>query len=300
MLIANPIYDVVFKKLMEDPEIARGVLERILNTQVEQLEFASQEFTTATDDGRLTFFRLDFKARICTTDGWKDVLIELQKARLASDVDRFRSYLASEYRTVSEVPYPDGGIRRFGLPIITVYFFGYTIDPRLPGAFKIDRRYVDIITGEELSARCDVMERLTHDAYAVQIPKLGNQQRNEVEELLSVFRQDRPADEYGHTLVIDEDSPHSLLLKRIIRTLTRLIEKPEVQRAMSLEDEMFETLAREIEEKTREYQQERDEANRERDNAERERDNAKRERDEAQTEIERLKLLLREHGIVGQ
>ena len=85
MIIANPIYDIVFKKLMEDHEIARGMLERILETRIEQLTFASQEHTAADDEGRLTFFRLDFTASIYTPDGWKQVLIELQKARLETD-----------------------------------------------------------------------------------------------------------------------------------------------------------------------------------------------------------------------
>ena len=108
MLIANPIYDIVFKKLMENREIARGVLERILGTQVDQLDFAAQEFTAEAEDGSLKFYRLDFKARIMTPDGWKHVLIELQKARLSSDVERFRTYLAEEYRRVCEVAQPSG------------------------------------------------------------------------------------------------------------------------------------------------------------------------------------------------
>ena len=204
MIIANPIYDIVFKKLMEHREIARGLLERILETKISEFDFASQEHTAATQDRQLTLFRLDFKARIKTREGWKHVLIELQKARLQSDVDRFRMYLAEEYRTISEVQTKTGRPQRKGLPIITIYFFGYTIDPRLPGAFKIERQYVDLITGEALAQRCDVMERLTHDAYVVQIRRLENQQRNEVEDILTIFRQDHPADDKGHTLAIDE------------------------------------------------------------------------------------------------
>jgi len=51
MIIANPIYDIVFKRLMENLDIARGILECILNTSIEQLEFASQEFTTPSPTG---------------------------------------------------------------------------------------------------------------------------------------------------------------------------------------------------------------------------------------------------------
>ena len=117
MIIANPIYDIVFKKLMEHRDIARGVLERILETKITEFDFASQEHTAATRDRQLTFFRLDFKARIKTHEGWKHVLIELQKARLQSDVDRFRMYLAEEYRSVNEVLTKTGRLQRKDLPI---------------------------------------------------------------------------------------------------------------------------------------------------------------------------------------
>ena len=293
MIIANPIYDIVFKKLMEDHEIARGILERILETQIEQLSFASQEYTTSVEEGRLTFFRLDFTARIYTPDGWKQVMIELQKARLETDVERFRGYLGEEYRRVNEVRHSQGMVLRQGLPIITVYFFGYTIDPRLPGAFKITRHYADLITGEELPMRSEVMERLTHDSYAIQIPKLGTEKRNDVEELLAIFRQDHPADELGHSLIVEDEGHYSKLLRRILRSLTKLLEKPDVKRRMTLEDEMYSTLEREIEVKTRELQEaiaeldrQREEADRQREEADRQREEADRQREEADRQRE--------------
>ena len=303
MIIANPIYDIVFKKLMEDRDIARGVLERILGTEIDQLAFASQEHTAATEDGRLTFFRLDFIANIREKNGeWKRVLIELQKARLTSDVDRFRAYLATEYRRVSEVPRTDGGTTRQGLPIITIYFFGYLIDKRLPGAFKIDRRYIDLITGEELSARSEVMERLTHDAYAVQIPALGDQQRNEVEELLAIFRQEHLVGDLGHLVAFDEDHPPSDLLQRILRMLTYLAAEPDIQRKMDVEDEMYFTLSAETAEaERRAAEAERQladaerrlaEEQRQREEAEQQCAEEQRQREEAQAEVARLLAML--------
>ena len=287
MIIANPTYDIVFKKLMEDLHIARGILELILDTEIEQLEFASQEFTATKEDLSLTYFRLDFKARILTKDGPKNVLIEMQKGKLSSDVDRFRTYLAEEYRRLYEVPDADGVMQRHGIPIITIYFFGYNIDTRLPAAFKIDRRYVDLITGEELGLRCDVMERLTHDAYAVQIPLLGDQQGTVMEDLLAIFRQDHPADEAGHTLIVEEDRTHSGLVNDILYNLRRLVEKPDVQRAMAIEDEMYQALGG-IEEERRKYEEEK----RKREEAERQREEAERKFMEAEAEIARLRRLL--------
>ena len=245
------------------------------------IRFVSQEHTAATRDRQLTFFRLDFKARIRTAEGWKHVLIELQKARLQSDVDRFRMYLAEEYRTASELQTKTGRLQHKGLPIITIYFFGYNIDTRLPGAFKIERQYLDLITGEALAQRCDVMERLTHDAYVVQIRRLQDQQRTEVEDILTIFRQDHPADDKGHILDIDETTAHGPLFQRIIRTLSGLVAAPDVQRDMALEDEMFMMLEYEIEE-----------ARRKQEETELKRDETERKYEEAQAEIARLKALL--------
>ncbi len=67
-----------------------------------------------------------------------------------------------------------------------------------------------IITGEQIERRSDVMERLAHDSYVVQITRFGDQQRNDVEELLAIFRQDHPADETKHTLIAPENDDRLL------------------------------------------------------------------------------------------
>ena len=95
------------------------------------------------------------------------------------------------------------------------------------------------------------MERLTHDAYVVQITRLGEQQHSEVEELLDIFRQERIADAEGHMLNVDPDSPHSKLITDIIRTLGALVAEPEVQQKMALKDEMYLAFAGLLDEETR-------------------------------------------------
>jgi hypothetical protein len=45
MLIANPIYDVVFKYMMEDMDIAKGLLSAILKEEIVSLEVRPQEST---------------------------------------------------------------------------------------------------------------------------------------------------------------------------------------------------------------------------------------------------------------
>ena len=101
MHIANPIYDVVFKFMLEDERVAKAFLSAIIEEEVLELEFASRERTVRrpkesgrqAEDREEMFFtvcRFDFSARIAVPGGgFKTVLIELQKAKLSSDIMRF-------------------------------------------------------------------------------------------------------------------------------------------------------------------------------------------------------------------
>ena len=100
MLIANPIYDVVFKYMMEDLKVAKTFISAIIGEQVQKLDFCPQEQTTKYKEGSLTVVRMDFLARIKTAEGYKSVIIEMQKALLSSDLRRFRRYVGSQYQSV--------------------------------------------------------------------------------------------------------------------------------------------------------------------------------------------------------
>ena len=87
MIIANPIYDTVFKFLMEDLTIAKTLISVIIGEEIIELEVKPQEQTTFSNKYLLTVFRLDFKAIIKTTNGVKrKVLIELQKSNNSFDI----------------------------------------------------------------------------------------------------------------------------------------------------------------------------------------------------------------------
>ena len=76
MIIANPIYDVVFKYLLEDTEIARELLSTILNENILYLEVKPQETATEVVSGNIRIIRFDFKATIELPNGdMKKVLI---------------------------------------------------------------------------------------------------------------------------------------------------------------------------------------------------------------------------------
>ncbi|MDR2384240.1 MAG: hypothetical protein LBD80_01065, partial [Tannerella sp.] len=109
MHIANPIYDVVFKFMMEDKKVARAFLSAIIEEKVLELDFSAQEYIVPIsetnkkqadekEEYHLTVCRFDFCAKISLPDGgFKTVIIELQKAKLSTDIMRFRRYIGRHY-----------------------------------------------------------------------------------------------------------------------------------------------------------------------------------------------------------
>lgn len=64
MLIANPIYDVVFKRLMENERVAKFFIGTLIGQTIETVEVKPQEFTYIDQLAGLAVFRLDFIATI--------------------------------------------------------------------------------------------------------------------------------------------------------------------------------------------------------------------------------------------
>jgi hypothetical protein len=191
MLIANPIYDLAFKYLMENLDIAKGIVSTIIDEEILHLDFQAQESIIKLPS-KFTFYHLDFIARVRDKQGKsKDVLIELQKTNVLFDILRFRRYLGSQYRKEEDVIQPDGSSAKEPLPIVTIYFLGFSLSETLPAVVKVDRQYIDVLSGKRIEERNDFIECLTHDSYVIQIPRLELEMKNRLEYVLSIFKQER-------------------------------------------------------------------------------------------------------------
>ena len=237
MIIANPIYDVVFKYLLDDTDIARELLSTILGEDIVSLELKPQETATENLSGNISILRFDFKAVIKMPSGnTKKVLIELQKAKQVFDVSRFRKYLGDNYRKEDDVLNHEGVSEKRPLPIITIYFLGFRLDNIQNAAVKINREYRDAFTQELLEVREDFVELLTHDSYLIQIPLLKTATKTKLERVLQVFSPVfKTKDE--HQLDFRGDA-NDLLVKKIIDRLGRAIASDEMRDVMDLEDEI--------------------------------------------------------------
>ena len=250
MRIANPMYDAVFKHLLEDPALAKLIVGSILGEDLESLEMVPQESAVQVGSSRsaaaaegagFTVLRVDFAATVRTVGGEHlRVLIEVQKARYSDDVMRFRRYLGTHYADDrNAVTYlEDGRKRSRPRRLTTIYFLGEPLPCADATVLKVTRQYVDAVTGERLAVREEFVEALTHDCYVVQVSRLPARRRNDLEKLLSVFDQELRAADSRHALEVDAAAMPDRYAP-VLRRLQRAAASPELRHSMLTEDEIL-------------------------------------------------------------
>lgn len=233
--IANPIYDVVFKFMMEDNRVAKMLLSALLKKEILELEMRRHEYTAIQKD-RISLYRIDFAAKIQDADGSEHlVTIELQKTWLGTESLRFRQYLGVQYQNKDNMC--SDGDAAYGLPIISIYILGHKLGDISEPVIYVRRRYLDY-DDHVIEQTDQFIESLTHDSIVVQIPYLKGRTRTRLERLLNVFDQDYCIKTNDHFLEINEDiflGDEQLILHRLLQAGTT----PDVRRAMEIEDEIL-------------------------------------------------------------
>ncbi len=219
MIIANPVYDTVFKYLMFDLDIARRFLSVILNVEILHLNFSQVENAQVLKEreassSEVTLYRLDFIAEIATLNGVKTVLIELQKSWDDQDIYRFRNYLAQEYARhytahknyldelnrirkerkrlkAENKPFPklpENNVPQ-ALPIVAIYIIDHKLyhDKMIIHTEPIYKDPND--NNKVIEGKDDFIENLTHNSYFIQIPHIPDEPNTELEEIFSIFNQ---------------------------------------------------------------------------------------------------------------
>jgi hypothetical protein len=230
--------------MMSDNKAAKLLLSAIICEKIVELEFASTEYVLKPEADKnlrdrvleqFTVCRFDFNAKIETETGdYKTVIIELQKAKLATDIMRFRRYLGQMYQE-KENTYDKDKLK--ARQIYCIYFLNYDIGYSNSPIIKVDHIVSDLATGETFDKKSEFIESLNHKSWIVQIQKLKERRRNELENLLSIFDQDNTTKD-EHILNIDE-TQYPEEYRIIIRKLIEACAKEEVRNAMQLEDEIL-------------------------------------------------------------
>jgi len=185
--------------------------------------------------------RLDFTATVRLEDGSRKlVLIEIQKAHNAGDVLRFRRYLGSQYAAGENVYLDQKGSQQ-ALPLVTIYFLGEGLECIDAPVVRINRHYTDAATGEQVAIPDPFVEALTHDCIVVQINRLKNRRRTDLEQLLAVFDQGQTARSDPHILdILEENFPERY--REVLRRLLRAHAEQGIRDGMDVEDDYVTTL----------------------------------------------------------
>lgn len=247
MRILNPIYDTVFKYLMADIEIAKGLISTIIEQEVAELIPAPQEQTSTIIKIKYTHIEiqhLDYVAIIKTLEPdsrekYEKVLIEVQKSPFTPEIGRFRKYLAEKYKTLSVIKTDKGEELKY-LPIKTIYLIEETFNEALPPVLKRNSQYIDVLSKQEyLGKKDDFIELLTHEAFFIQLQKVPQDLHNKITHLLSVFTPwFRDKDErYLNYPEDDIEKIKDKILQRIIRRLLGATENDKLKMQMEIEME---------------------------------------------------------------
>ena len=244
VLIANPLYDVVFKYLLEDKESARILLSTLIEEEIVELEPRPHELLLELESRSLTVFRLDFSAKIKTVTGtFKLVILEIQKAKLPSDIMRFRRYLGKQYIHKENVYTTQSGEVR-PLPIVSIYFLAFGLPELDCPVVEVKRQYRNARTKAPIPVTTPFLEGLTHDAYVVQLGKLGEPYESEAERLLRIFDQhNRNKADGGRSLRMD-DARYPAQYMRLKDRLVRAMADEDLRDQMDLEEDILEDLER--------------------------------------------------------
>ena len=239
MIVANPIYDIVFKYLMEDERIAKTILSALLKKEVADVKVRRNEYTNSNREN-LSIFRIDFGATIVESDGSRHlILIELQKTWLETETLRFRQYLGVHYANPENIlPESKEG---YAIPMVTVYLLGHKVGDIEEPVLYVRRHsydYNDNLVTKGLPN--PFIDSLTHDSIIVQIPRLHGQVNNRLERVLSIFDQSHMEGSNKQVLNIDENLyAGDAEMLHIVHRLLAAASDSKMRHEMNVEDEYY-------------------------------------------------------------
>ena len=241
--VANPIYDSVFKYLMEDERIARTILSALLKKEVVEVQIRRNEYTNGFRDN-ISMFRIDFGARIREDDGSQRlILIELQKTWLETETLRFRQYLGAQYANPENMVHEE--MRPpYGIPMVAVYILGHRVGNINVPVLYVNHKSYDYDGHEVTQGLPDpFVDSLVHDSIIVQIPLLHGQINNRLFKVLSVFDQTNKEKDNRQLVELDEanyqdDADMQYILHRLIMASG----DAQLRQDMNVEDEYFQAI----------------------------------------------------------
>jgi hypothetical protein len=236
MIIANPLYDVVFKYLMEDMGIAREILSTILAEEIHELEANPQErFVKILSSENTRILHFNFKATIKSPTGKTNtVLIKL-------NVSRYKRYdLGENYNSKQDkLIRADGTQITESFDVVTIYILGFEWNQLNHAIIKAKNEdgYQDVLTGKIIEqGEENFAKLLTPNSYLIQAHHLPLEVKTKLERILHFFNlKFRTRDE--HKIDFAETIDEPIVQKIRYRLLSALVDDT-IRRSMNVEDEI--------------------------------------------------------------
>ena len=232
MLIANPIYDTIFKFLMDDNESAKIILSTLLNVDIEELTATSTIQSYLGEDeknwgfGKLS--HLDYAAQVLKPDGSKEnILIELQKADLPSDFYRFRLYITEKFKKSHSTIKKENTTIHTPLKFIPIFILNFEIENEICDlVIQTNKMVKGVLKDTILQNPVSFLDDLMYDLTIVQIPHITNidvekikddAHKLELYKLFKLFDQNAKTQNDDYKLEIKEKIPskYTRLVKRL-------------------------------------------------------------------------------------
>ena len=243
--VVNPIYDTVFKYIMQDEKVAKVLIGNILKTKVVSIQMNNNEYAAMLPDGN-TVFKLDFSATILDRNGKHQLVhIEVQKALEEGEIMRFRHYLGAIYMDATKKyqetitnPKTNKTITvEHPLPIHTIYILGHQLGDGLSESVMHGENIFKDQDGNiiQIPTNNDYINGLTHTVTFVVAPLTKKNVKTHLDRLLSIFSECEPNKE---EIEIDEYFDDS----DDYRTLMKALQKASVDQQLrgNLELEQYE------------------------------------------------------------
>lgn len=269
IIIPNPIYDVVFKYLMEDMESATIVLSTLINQKIKNLKL--EPITHAEKRPNLTqaeiqdpktkedirLFHLDFTATVELPDGTEEVImIELQKASLPDDILRFKRYISKNFQRKLEVerPHPTSGgleIVEKPLRLIPIFILNFRIENEVNDLLIQTSRIKNGVFKNKTLGENFFIDHLSYDVWIVQLPNLqyiteedyaGDEYKEKLYSLLKLFDQKSKVKGNEHRLRFIRRFFPGFLDRVIKRLQAASINNQELEEQMQIEDDYLKIL----------------------------------------------------------
>ncbi len=270
LIIPNPIYDVVFRYLMEDPDSAMIVISTLINEKIKKLQLEptthseKHENQTAIEiidpktKDDIYLFHLDFSAVIELPDGSEElIMIELQKASEPDDIFRFKRYISKNFQKKQEKEITDPktqAIETINKPIrlIPIFILNFRIENEINDLLiKTNRLKTGVFKNKNLQKHNEFIDNLSYDIWVVQLPNLqhiteADYQNDEYKQklftLLKLFDQKSKVKDNEHRLRIIRKFFPGFLNRVIKRIQAASINNPHLEEQMFAEDEYLKSL----------------------------------------------------------